>query len=139
MPGHLTGYWNDLSEPSPLSSLTWPSLTFLSSISAFSSHPLWTLCVCFIAQPCPSLCDPSDGSPPGCSVHGDSPGKNTQFILSVRSLIQAFNLQPQPSVHQACYSFLLQLLLHPHQIFLSSDPYSFSQAFRALLFHFLPV
>ena len=28
-------------------------------------------------QPCPTLCDPVDWSPPGSSVHGDSPGKNT--------------------------------------------------------------
>ena len=28
-------------------------------------------------QSCPTLCDPRDGSPPGSSVHGDSPGKNT--------------------------------------------------------------
>ena len=26
---------------------------------------------------CPILCDPMDCSPPGSSVHGDSPGKNT--------------------------------------------------------------
>ena len=26
---------------------------------------------------CPTLCDPLDCSPPGSSVHGDSPGKNT--------------------------------------------------------------
>ena len=26
---------------------------------------------------CPTLCDPMDCSPPGSSVHGDSPGKNT--------------------------------------------------------------
>ena len=32
-------------------------------------------CVC--AQSCPTLCDPVDHSPPGSSVHGDSPGKNT--------------------------------------------------------------
>ena len=28
-------------------------------------------------QSCPTLCDPMDCSPPGFSVHGDSPGKNT--------------------------------------------------------------
>ena len=28
-------------------------------------------------QSCPSLCDPMDCGPPGSSVHGDSPGKNT--------------------------------------------------------------
>ena len=30
-----------------------------------------------VAQSCPTLCDPMDYSPPGPSVHGDSPGKNT--------------------------------------------------------------
>ena len=30
-----------------------------------------------ISQSYPSLCDPMDCSPPGSSVHGDSPGKNT--------------------------------------------------------------
>ena len=28
-------------------------------------------------QSCPTFCDPVDCSPPGSSVHGDSPGKNT--------------------------------------------------------------
>ena len=31
---------------------------------------------CLVAQSCPSLCDPMDCSPPGSSVHGDSPEKN---------------------------------------------------------------
>ena len=30
-----------------------------------------------ITQLCPTLCDSMDCSPPGSSVHGDSPGKNT--------------------------------------------------------------
>ena len=30
-----------------------------------------------VTQLCPTLCDPTDCSPPGSSVHGDSPGKNT--------------------------------------------------------------
>ena len=34
------------------------------------------VCVCLVAQLCPTLCD-SLYSPPGSSVHGDSPGKNT--------------------------------------------------------------
>ena len=29
-------------------------------------------------QSCPTLCNPMDCSPPGSSVHGDSPGKNTE-------------------------------------------------------------
>ena len=32
---------------------------------------------CLIAQSCPALCGPMDCNPPGSSVHGDSPGKNT--------------------------------------------------------------
>ena len=32
---------------------------------------------CLVTQSCPTLCYPNDCSPPGSSVHGDSPGKNT--------------------------------------------------------------
>ena len=36
------------------------------------------VCVlCFVTQSRPNLCDPMDCRPPGTSVHGDSPGKNT--------------------------------------------------------------
>ena len=35
-------------------------------------------CVCAqLLQSCPTLCDPTDCSLPGSSVHGDSPGKST--------------------------------------------------------------
>ena len=33
--------------------------------------------LCLVTQLCPTLCDPMDCSPPGSSVQGDSPGKNT--------------------------------------------------------------
>ena len=33
--------------------------------------------LCLVAQSCPTFCDPMGCSPPGSSVHGDSPGKNT--------------------------------------------------------------
>ena len=36
------------------------------------------MCVCLAAQSHPTLCNPMDCSPPGSSVHGDSPGKNTE-------------------------------------------------------------
>ena len=47
--------------------------------------------MCLVAQSCPTLCDPMDCSPPGSSVHGVSPSKNTgvgcyvshQGILSI--------------------------------------------------------
>ena len=38
------------------------------------SFILWMRCL--VSQSCPILCDPMDCSPPGSSVHGDSPGKN---------------------------------------------------------------
>ena len=34
--------------------------------------------LCLVAQSCLTLCNPRDCSPPGSSVHGDSPGKNTE-------------------------------------------------------------
>ena len=33
--------------------------------------------LCSVSRLCPTLCNPMDCSPPGSSVHGDSPGKNT--------------------------------------------------------------
>ena len=46
----------------------------------FSIKMFYTLHVCVhvhALQLCPTFCDPVDYSPPGSSVHGDSPGKNT--------------------------------------------------------------
>ena len=34
--------------------------------------------LCLVPQSCLTLCDPMDCSPPGSSVQGDSPGKNTR-------------------------------------------------------------
>ena len=34
--------------------------------------------LCFVAQLCLTLCNPMVCGPPGSSVHGDSPGKNTE-------------------------------------------------------------
>ena len=33
--------------------------------------------LCLVSLSCLTLCDPVDCSPPGSSVHGDAPGKNT--------------------------------------------------------------
>ena len=38
---------------------------------------VWT-CLCLVTQSCPTLWDPMEWSPPGSSVHGDSPGKKTR-------------------------------------------------------------
>ena len=44
----------------------------------FSYNVLWYNVLCFVAQSCPTLCGPVDCSPPGSSVHCDSPDKNTR-------------------------------------------------------------
>ena len=36
--------------------------------------------LCSVTQSCLTLCDPVDCSPPGSSVHGDSPPKNTSEL-----------------------------------------------------------
>ena len=49
-----------------------------------------------VVQSCLTLCDTRDFSPPGSSVHGDSPGKNTgvgcHFLLQGIFLSQGSNL-----------------------------------------------
>ena len=42
--------------------------------------------LCLVAQSCPTLSNHMDGSPPGSSVHGDSPGKN--IIVGCHALLQ---------------------------------------------------
>ena len=54
-----------------------------SSMAPGESRPssaTYTLCdlvLCLVTQSCPTLCNPMDCSPPGSSVHRDSPSKNT--------------------------------------------------------------
>ena len=45
------------------------------------------VCVCFVIMSCPTLCDPMDYSPPGASVHRDSPDENTG--VGCHALLQA--------------------------------------------------
>ena len=44
---------------------------------SWTSTPLCTPVLCLVTQSCLILSDPMDCSPPGSSVHRDSPGKNT--------------------------------------------------------------
>ena len=46
--------------------------------------------LCLVAQLYPTLCDPMDYSPPGSSVHGDSPDKNTR--VGCHALLQGIFL-----------------------------------------------
>ena len=63
------------------------------------STALIVLCavLCLVAQSCLTLCNPMDYSPPGSSVHGDSPGKNTE-VGSLPLLQGIFPTQNQTQV-----------------------------------------
>ena len=61
-------------------------------------------CTCAkLLQSCPTLCDPMDYTPPGSSVHGDSPGKNTgvgcHALLQEIFPTQRSNLRPLYLLH----------------------------------------
>ena len=49
----------------------------LHSIFHSPSSCSFLVMLCLVSQSCSTLCDPMECSPPGSSVHGDTPGKNT--------------------------------------------------------------
>ena len=51
-------------------------------------------------QSCLTLCNPTDCSPPGSSVHGDSPGKNTG--VGCYFLLQCMKVKSESEVTQSC-------------------------------------
>ena len=57
--------------------------------------PLSVTLVCYLVAQCPTLCDLMDCSPPGSSIHGHFPGKNTgvgcHFLLQGIFLTQGWN------------------------------------------------
>ena len=82
-------YWSGLPFPSPGDlpnpgieppSLMSPVLTgmFFTTSTTCKAPDLFMLCMCLVTQSCPATCDPMDCNPPGSSVHGGSPGKNTE-------------------------------------------------------------
>ena len=61
--------------------------------------------VCFAAaakllQWCPTLCDPTDGIPPGSAHPWDSPGKNTG--VGCHFLLQCMKVKSESEVAQSC-------------------------------------
>ena len=90
------------------------------------SHFVISVCAC-VPQPWPALCNPMDCSPPGFSVHGDSPGKSTgvgcdvllQGIFptqglnpSLLGLLQGqvgFSPLESPGKPNLCFRYLLKL------------------------------
>ena len=66
--------------------------------------------LCFIAQLCPTLGNPTDCSPPGSSVHGNSPSKNTG--VGCHALLQGiFPIQGSNSGLPHCRQILYCLSL----------------------------
>ena len=66
--------------------------------------------LCLVTQLCPTLCNPADCSPPGSSVHGDSPGKNT--VVGCHALLQRiFPTQGLNPGHPHC-RWILYCLSH---------------------------
>ena len=62
--------------------------------------------LCLGPQSCPTLCDPMDCSPPGFSVHGDFPGKNTG--VGCQAVLQG--IVPTPGIEPR--SLALQQILY---------------------------
>ena len=60
--------------------------------------------LCLVAQSCPTLCDPMNCSPPGSSVRGGSPGKNTGVGSHARLHIGMYT---HTYIHSFSYSFPL--------------------------------
>ena len=76
-PIHLPLFSND-PHPRVSSSLLWPSPPQLTP-PATHTHTLSILFIRggLVAKSCLTLCNPVYYNPPGFSIHGDSPGKNT--------------------------------------------------------------
>ena len=63
---------------------------------------------CLVAQSCLTLCSPMDYSPPGSSIHGDSPGKNAE--VGCHALLQGiFPTQGSNLGLPCCRQILYQL------------------------------
>ena len=67
-------------------------------------------------QSCPTLGDFMDRSPPGSSVHGDSPGKNTEVEwVDMPSSRGSFPIQGS-NPHHLCLCVGRQVLYHHHHL-----------------------
>ena len=88
-------FWRGLSRPRIKS--TSPALAGRFFITEPPGKPHFCcVCVCvLVAQLCPTLCHPIDCSPPGSSVHADSPGKNTG--VGCHALLQGIFMTQGPN------------------------------------------
>ena len=63
------------------------------------------VCVCLVAQSCPTLCDPMDYSLPGSFVCEDSLGKNTG--VDCHALLQRISSQDMAAIKMFIYNGIL--------------------------------
>ena len=64
----------------------WLKQTLVPLPSILQKLSLNGLCCCFsVAQPCPTLCDPMDSSPPGSSVHGIFQARILEWVTTSSS------------------------------------------------------
>ena len=109
-------------------SVSWNSLLFCYNIhwrdwmnewvksSPYTSHPLMS--ECWVAQSCPTLCDPTDCSPPGSSVHGILQARILEWVaisfsrgsswlrdrtLHCRQILYCLSHQGRPLTPSLCY------------------------------------
>ena len=82
LPGDLPYPWIGPTSPAPQGD---------SLMLSHQGSPISSCCAVagLVTQSCPILCVPMDCSPPGSSVHGPSPGKNTGVGASSRGSSQA--------------------------------------------------
>ena len=75
----LENYLLQHSAPYKIGFFSFLPLSCMSSIFILDIKLLSDICavLCLVAPSYATLCDPMDCSPPGSSLHGDSPGKNT--------------------------------------------------------------
>ena len=82
--------------------------------------------LCLVAQSYPTLCNLTDCSPPGSSVHGDSPGKNTG--MGCQALLQGiFPTQGLNPTLPHCRQILYSLSHQGSPRMLERVTYSFSR------------
>ena len=104
---------------------SWTWLSYGTTATAYIFLLIITCALlCLAAQLCLTPCDPMDCSPPGSSVHGDSPGKNIR--VGFRALLQRiFPTQGLNPGLPCCRRILYHL---SHQGILEWVAYSFSRA-----------
>ena len=76
---------------------------------------------------CPTLYNPMDCSPPGSSIHGESPGKNTG--VGCHALLQGIFPTQASNPHYMSYIFCIGRWILYHWHHLGSPSYQFTLSF----------